>query len=161
MLAFQLRWEHSLAFGVWCAGASKGKAVRTGSIQPPVDGLNWHIGTCGPLPLLGNRIAGGGWRRSERVGMESCGLIYRAGSALCPVRTGIYAPQQHDYRRCTHNELLGTGLQRKHSCKWSGNNGLVWWMVGGSNPRPPHCERGALPAELTTHLFATESNYPR
>ena len=24
-------------------------------------------------------------------------------------------------------------------------------MVGGSNPRPPHCERGALPAELTTH----------
>jgi hypothetical protein len=28
---------------------------------------------------------------------------------------------------------------------------VLWWMVGGSNPRPPHCERGALPAELTTH----------
>jgi hypothetical protein len=28
---------------------------------------------------------------------------------------------------------------------------MEWWMVGGSNPRPPHCERGALPAELTTH----------
>jgi hypothetical protein len=26
-----------------------------------------------------------------------------------------------------------------------------WWTVGGSNPRPPHCERGALPAELTAH----------
>jgi hypothetical protein len=24
-------------------------------------------------------------------------------------------------------------------------------MAGGSNPRPPHCERGALPAELATH----------
>src|SRR5512140_2207085 len=23
-----------------------------------------------------------------------------------------------------------------------------WWSRGGSNPRPPHCERGALPAEL-------------
>ena len=23
-----------------------------------------------------------------------------------------------------------------------------WWSGRGSNPRPPHCERGALPAEL-------------
>ena len=23
-----------------------------------------------------------------------------------------------------------------------------WWRWGDSNPRPPHCERGALPAEL-------------
>ena len=27
----------------------------------------------------------------------------------------------------------------------------VWWTVGDSNPRPPRCERGALPAELTAH----------
>jgi hypothetical protein len=25
----------------------------------------------------------------------------------------------------------------------------VWWRVRDSNPRPPRCERGALPAELT------------
>ena len=25
---------------------------------------------------------------------------------------------------------------------------LKWWSSGGSNPRPPHCERGALPTEL-------------
>ncbi len=25
---------------------------------------------------------------------------------------------------------------------------FVWWRGGGSNSRPPHCERGALPAEL-------------
>ncbi len=30
-------------------------------------------------------------------------------------------------------------------------------MVGGSNPRPPHCERGALPAELTTHSNRREN----
>src|SRR5262245_20152664 len=24
----------------------------------------------------------------------------------------------------------------------------MWWSGRGSNPRPPHCERGALPAEL-------------
>jgi hypothetical protein len=29
-----------------------------------------------------------------------------------------------------------------------GSNLFRWWSRGGSNPRPPHCERGALPAEL-------------
>jgi hypothetical protein len=28
-----------------------------------------------------------------------------------------------------------------------------WWSRRGSNPRPPHCERGALPAELLPHTF--------
>src|SRR5581483_2836554 len=25
---------------------------------------------------------------------------------------------------------------------------MAWWTAGGSNPRPLHCERSALPAEL-------------
>ena len=29
--------------------------------------------------------------------------------------------------------------------------GLSWWTAGGSNSRPPRCERGALPAELAAH----------
>ena len=32
------------------------------------------------------------------------------------------------------------------------NRRKVWWTAGGSNPRPPHCERGALPTELAAHL---------
>ena len=28
---------------------------------------------------------------------------------------------------------------------------MNWWTRRGSNPRPPHCERGALPAELLAH----------
>ena len=28
-----------------------------------------------------------------------------------------------------------------------------WWRGGGSNSRPPHCERGALPAELPPHAL--------
>jgi hypothetical protein len=28
---------------------------------------------------------------------------------------------------------------------------LGWWTAGGSNPRPPDCEPGALPAELAAH----------
>src|SRR5690606_17570989 len=28
----------------------------------------------------------------------------------------------------------------------------IWWSGGGSNSRPSHCERDALPAELPPHL---------
>src|SRR5229473_2030894 len=28
---------------------------------------------------------------------------------------------------------------------------VVWWTRRDSNPRPPRCERGALPAELLAH----------
>src|SRR5713101_1508546 len=28
---------------------------------------------------------------------------------------------------------------------------MKWWTRGDSNPRPPRCERGALPAELLAH----------
>ncbi len=27
-----------------------------------------------------------------------------------------------------------------------------WWTVGESNPRPPECDSGALPTELTAHV---------
>ena len=29
---------------------------------------------------------------------------------------------------------------------------IVWWIVSGSNRRPPACKAGALPAELTTRV---------
>ena len=32
-----------------------------------------------------------------------------------------------------------------------GTRGEIWWTTGGSNPRPLHCERSALPAELVAH----------
>jgi len=33
-----------------------------------------------------------------------------------------------------------------------------WWTAGGSNSRPPRCERGALPAELAAHSWQDEVN---
>src|SRR5690606_20842791 len=33
--------------------------------------------------------------------------------------------------------------------EWSGES--EWWRRGGSNSRPSHCERDALPAELRPH----------
>src|ERR1039457_5677665 len=37
---------------------------------------------------------------------------------------------------------------------------VKWWSGGGSNSRPPHCERGALPAELPPHGGADFSPIP-
>jgi hypothetical protein len=31
----------------------------------------------------------------------------------------------------------------------------IWWTRGDSNPRPPRCERGALPAELLAHSHSS------
>ena len=37
-----------------------------------------------------------------------------------------------------------------YPCVRSGH-GIFWWTTWDSNPRPPHCERGALPTELVAH----------
>src|SRR5512138_425073 len=44
-------------------------------------------------------------------------------------------------RRCSY------GGQPPHRTESGG-----WWTAGGSNSRPPRCERGALPAELAAHF---------
>jgi site-specific recombinase XerD len=52
-----------------------------------------------------------------------------------------------------HN-FYGTNLTHEEkpavseSCKI-----VIWWTAWGSNPRPPRCERGALPAELAAHCL--------
>src|SRR5216117_3765765 len=33
-----------------------------------------------------------------------------------------------------------------------------WWTAGGSNSRPPRCERGALPTELAAHETNCDCN---
>ena len=56
--------------------------------------------------------------------------------------------------------VCGGMLRDDGGIKPLNSNGL-WWTVGGSNPRPPHCERGALPAELTAHFSESIENYHR
>ena len=35
---------------------------------------------------------------------------------------------------------------------------IIWWTTWDSNPRPPHCERGALPTELVAHYHNARSH---
>ncbi len=47
--------------------------------------------------------------------------------------------------RSGHVDAARKAKQRHQGRCWN------WWSRRGSNPRPPHCERGALPAELLPH----------
>ncbi len=42
----------------------------------------------------------------------------------------------------------------------SGQTRVKWWSRRDSNPRPPRCERGALPAELLPHRGVTRRRAP-
>src|SRR5580765_3407849 len=46
-------------------------------------------------------------------------------------------------------------------CRAVGFAGIAkenWWTAGGSNSRPPRCERGALPTELAAQPTASDYN---
>src|SRR5260221_5647456 len=71
-------------------------------------------------------------------------------------------------RKASHGAARATGpseenrqeIDKSAVCRrWRAAKSLKgWWTAGGSNPRPPDCEPGALPAELaaqgrTTALY--------
>ena len=64
--------------------------------------------------------------------------VARQHNALLPTQRIIdrsYPPRPaHQYKRALKTKAL-----------------LYWWSGGGSNSRPSHCERDALPAELPPH----------
>src|SRR5512146_1105964 len=42
--------------------------------------------------------------------------------------------------------------RKRHGNRFGGaGKERIWWTARDSNPRPPHCERGALPTELAAH----------
>src|SRR6188508_1031897 len=58
-----------------------------------------------------------------------------------------------------HNNVVTADLRRQRRRKFDTGATFAsseregWWTARGSNSRPPHCERGALPTELAAHCF--------
>src|SRR2546423_873335 len=49
--------------------------------------------------------------------------------------------------------ILRAHRERRMACQDEAREASeVWWTAGGSNSRPPRCERGALPTELAAHF---------
>src|SRR5579884_36815 len=55
-------------------------------------------------------------------------------------------PQAASLARVRLYPLGPTDVQRIPD--WPEGFKVIWWTAWDSNPRPPRCERGALPAEL-------------
>src|SRR3954469_19595729 len=50
------------------------------------------------------------------------------------------------------SQEIGRFMRFSERARTVGRPGIViWWSGRGSNPRPSHCERDALPAELPPH----------
>jgi integrase len=52
--------------------------------------------------------------------------------------------------RSQNENAVESDLQRRLPCRLAQR---MWWTAGGSNSRPPRCERGALPAELAARML--------
>ena len=76
-------------------------------------------------------LCAGRWREALDAGMAP------------PVDPGRDARRNPGHRAAGGTEAARAGPGLKGSRNW--------WSGRGSNPRPPHCERGALPSELPPH----------
>jgi hypothetical protein len=82
----------------------------------------------------------------------------RRGAAAISSREAGAAEEREDLASLTRERLhtpkaKGAGSVRRPCCRKLFNLlRLIWWTAGGSNPRPLHCERSALPAELAARL---------
>ena len=74
------------------------------------------------------------------------------------------APKRYDYtigyvntvvsRACAELRLQSKNADKDTDCILI--SVLIWWTRRGSNPRPPRCERGALPAEPRARMYCPE-----
>ncbi len=86
---------------------------------------------CPPMFLAANKISTSKLRRDS----------LRNKKMACRPPTLLVATQTHDAGASAgHHFSLENCLREK------------WWRRRGLNPRPPRCERGALPTELLPHL---------
>src|SRR5439155_19919126 len=85
-----------------------------------------------------------GWRTG--CGGRSLSLSFRMESTT----DGSRIPRLAEFARIKTNSFGLITPKAGRSIRLSQSK-VVWWTRPGSNRRPPHCERGALPAELLAH----------
>ena len=85
--------------------------------------------------------------QTERRARDS-GVLNRAFGSLVLHEITAHQIEQHSAQaRCLD---CGPGWAEVGQYGFGGR-WKSWWTARGSNSRPPHCERGALPTELAAH----------
>jgi hypothetical protein len=105
-------------------------------------------------------------RRGRRPVQRRRYLPPRAGGLPYPARTGQGRRVQraHESRQHVGRAVLGNHRRCRRPARLPHSllppiekrlpvvvGGMNWWTAWDSNPRPPRCERGALPTELAAH----------
>ena len=82
---------------------------------------------------------------SPPLALCSAGVASRAVSATgdSPIMAAVEDELADELRQNSHGSNPAERQKTPISSAFGG-----WWSRAGSNRRPPHCERGALPAEL-------------
>ena len=76
------------------------------------------------------------------------------------VMVGVVGTSGSNGDTCSHARRVSI---MRNASSWDalGHPGIdIWWSGGGSNSRPSHCERDALPAELPPHARTEDANSP-
>ncbi len=132
------------------------------AVSPSVDAYQWGADTTASI-AEGREHGGVNWpRRAARLLRRRRALGERgrrgtpgASRSLTTFRHLVVTPN-HPTSRCGVAEPGNENAQPA----WLGAES--WWRRGGSNSRPSHCERDALPAELRPHgLPAGPLNSPQ
>ncbi len=94
--------------------------------------------------------------RSVREGVvKRCPLQLRRGHFTVPLLCHTYAkiPQETArFAKTKNDENPHKQRENPHFCGF-----MIWWTRRDSNPRPPRCERGALPTEPRAHILLWRS----
>ena len=102
------------------------------------------------------------WSRDKDISDDAviAALCERSSVDFAWLLEGIARPDVKARLRANTDDLIARGgfgsptLFLGEMDMYFGNDrvdlalGTIWWSRGESNPRPPHCERGALPSEL-------------
>src|SRR5215471_19001902 len=88
--------------------------------------------------------------RSSAHGAENW-FSHHDGVKVTPVKSSDKQRERggNDDRRKPGESRLSAAMPSR--IRSDSVRGKCWWTAGGSNSRPPRCERGALPTELAAH----------
>jgi hypothetical protein len=93
-----------------------------------------------------------GQQASKSVGDYATRLRLRLPNLVVALRTSSFLWEMRNPMRgrCPQGSRC-IGCERMAPCGLDVIESTGWWRRGGSNSRPSHCERDALPAELRPH----------
>jgi site-specific DNA recombinase len=129
---------------------------RVEALREELDGLQRsgkNVFQTPPVEWIEQRLEQIGEVLGRRTGRSAMALRRLLGKIrLVPTQGDIGRP--YYVAQTSIDALAILEVPDEKNRRAGGSNSLRWWSRRGSNPRPQHCERCALPTELRPHMAA-------